>query len=71
MGIKDQFQDKAQDLAERANRAKGSAGDRDETRERASRARDEARNRASQSPDQARDAARERRDRLGRDLDEV
>ncbi|WP_447039225.1 hypothetical protein [Streptomyces sp. DSM 118878] len=78
MGIKDQFQDKAQDLADRANRAKASAGADDDSRERTSRARDEARDRASQGQDQARDrasrardAAQNRKDRLGRDLDEV
>ncbi|WP_167532696.1 hypothetical protein [Streptomyces alboniger] len=56
MGIKDQFQDKAQELAEKA---KGAVGDRQ----------DEASDRASQDPDEAQRAAQEQRDKFDRDYD--
>ncbi|MGA4849421.1 hypothetical protein ACOBQB_25360 [Streptomyces sp. G5(2025)] len=84
MGIKDQFQDKANDLA---GKAKGAQGDKDKLRERGSqaqddmrergtRARDDMRQRGSQGQDeaserssQARDTARQQRERFEEDYD--
>ncbi|GHF97840.1 hypothetical protein ACFFSH_07345 [Streptomyces filamentosus] len=61
MGIKDQFQDKAQELADRAKQATGKGRD----------AKDEASQRATQGRESAQDAKeraeRELRERTGRD----
>ncbi|MFB7425830.1 MULTISPECIES: hypothetical protein [Streptomyces] len=63
MGIKDQFQDKAQELAERGKQAMGQGKGRD--------AKDEASQRASQGRESTQDAKeraeRELRERTGRD----
>lgn len=67
MGIKDQFQDKADDLA---NKAKGAMGsEKDEAGERASKARDEASERGSQGQDEAQRAAQEQQDKFNQDYD--
>ncbi|MEU7648990.1 hypothetical protein [Streptomyces huasconensis] len=73
MGIKDQFQDKAQDLAEKA---RSRAGGKDEARERGTQARDDMRERGTQARDeaserssQARDTARQRREQFDEDYD--
>ncbi|MEU5955120.1 hypothetical protein [Streptomyces sp. NPDC047525] len=78
MGIKDQFQDKANDLSAKAKGAMG--GEKDEASERASQARDDAQERGSQAqeqarersanaPDQAREAAQEQQDKFNQDYD--
>ncbi|GAA1918275.1 hypothetical protein GCM10009837_49330 [Streptomyces durmitorensis] len=78
MGIKDQFQDKANDLSAKAKGAMG--GEKDEASERASQARDDAQERGSQaqeqarersakSPDDAQRAAREQQDKFNQDYD--
>ncbi|MFE0131247.1 hypothetical protein ACFWY6_06650 [Streptomyces sp. NPDC059037] len=67
MGIKDQFEDKAQDLA---GKAKGAMGDkRDDAGERASQERDEASERTSQTSDETQRLAQEQQDRFNQDYD--
>ncbi|MEU6391338.1 hypothetical protein [Streptomyces sp. NPDC046939] len=63
MGIKDQFQDKADDLAGKGKSRMGDA--QDQARDRASRAQDEASERATQG----RDRAQEQQDAFREDYD--
>ncbi|WPO73236.1 MULTISPECIES: hypothetical protein [unclassified Streptomyces] len=69
MGIKDQFQDKAQDLAEKA---KSRTGDKDKMRERGSQAQDDLRERGTRARDEASERSSQARDtaRRQRDMDE-
>ncbi|MFC8124584.1 hypothetical protein [Streptomyces sp. NPDC057302] len=78
MGIKDQFQDKANDLAGKAKGAMGSEKDeaserasqgRDDMQERGQQAQEEARNRSAKSPDEAKEAAQEQQDKFNQNYD--
>lgn len=78
MGIKDQFQDKANDLAGKAKGAMGSEKDeaserasqaRDDAQERGGQAREEGRERSTKTPDEAQRAAQEQQDKFNQDYD--
>lgn len=78
MGIKDQFQDKANDLAGKAKGAMGSEKDeaserasqaRDDAQERGRQAREEGRERSAKTPDEAQRAAQEQQDKFNQDYD--
>ncbi|GGS05940.1 hypothetical protein GCM10010252_50910 [Streptomyces aureoverticillatus] len=79
MGMKDQFQDKAENLRNKAQGAKDEAGERasqgrergEQERDRASQAREQGRERGrrDETPDEARRAAQEAQDKFNQDYD--
>ncbi|MFI0239767.1 hypothetical protein [Streptomyces sp. NPDC016845] len=67
MGIKDQFQDKADELS---NKAKGRMGDaQDQARERGQQGQDELSERGRQGRDRAQDASQRTQDKFGQGRD--